>query len=232
MLFVLVERVLAGVVAGWAGISAANAFTLVAIVTAVVVLPLRTWLERRIRDAIERWQPANALADGARRDAVIVFADLSGYTALTERNEREALIMAAVFHRNAQVSARANHGQLIKTIGDAAMLRFERAEDAHRATTELQRDFRAHIEAMSLVPLPIHAAIHRGEVVEGAGGDVFGATVNLAARLLGVAGPDEIVASVAALDRTSLAASAHPLGERRFKNVAAPVECFRLSPAS
>jgi len=36
-------------------------------------------------------------------------------------------------------------------------------------------------------PLPIHAAIHRGEVVEAPSGDVFGATVNLAARLLGAA---------------------------------------------
>ena len=229
VLFVLIERLLAGAMAASMGMSTANALTLVAIVTAVVVFPLRSWLEGSMKRAIDRWQSVHTLADGARRDAVIVFADLSGYTALTERNEREALIMAAVFHRDAQSMARAHRGQLIKTIGDAAMLRFESADDAYQALSELQRSFRAHIEPMSLVPLPIHAAIHRGEVVEGAGGDVFGATVNLAARLLGAAGPNEIVASMAALDRTSLGAHAHSLGEKRFRNVGAPVECFRLA---
>lgn len=81
---------------------------------------------------------------------------------------------------------------------------------------------------MSMQPLPIHAAIHRGEVAEAPSGDVFGATVNLAARLMGVAGPDDIVASQAALARMP-GHQAHSLGERKFKNVELPIECFRLA---
>ena len=156
VLFVLMERLLAGAIAGWLGISTVNALTVVAIFTAIFIFPLRSWLERALKDTADRWQSANALADGVRREAVIVFADLSGYTALTEKNEREALIMAAVFHRDAQTTARAHRGYLIKTIGDAAMLRFENADEAYGAAIELQRTFRAHIESMSLAPLSIH----------------------------------------------------------------------------
>lgn len=229
VLFVLIERLIAGVIADWLGISAVNALTIVCAVTAAVVYPMRAFLERAVRSAIERWQSAHAIADGIRREAVIVFADLSGYTALTERNEREALIMAALFHRDAQLAARRHGGVLVKTIGDAVMLRFSDAGEALAATNGLKREFRGHVEAMSMVPLQIHAAIHRGEVVEAPSGDVFGATVNLAARLMGVAGPDDIVASGAALERMPLAHGAQSMGEKTFKNVQMPVECFRMA---
>ena len=228
VLFVMIERLIAGAVADRLGISAVNALTIVGAVTAAVVYPARSWLERRVRELMEGWQAAHAIADGIRREAAIVFADLSGYTALTERNEREALIMAALFHRDAQQVAKSHGGVLVKTIGDAVLLRFEDSAEAFAATNELKRAFRAHVEAMSMQPLPIHAAIHRGEVVEAPSGDVFGATVNLAARLMGVAGPDDIVASQAALERMP-GHQAQSLGERRFKNVEMPVECFRMA---
>lgn len=228
VLFVVIERLIAGAIADAFGISAVNALTIVGAVTAAVVYPARSWLERKVRELMEGWQAAHAIADGIRRDAAIVFADLSGYTALTERNEREALIMAALFHRDAQQVAKSHGGVLVKTIGDAVLLRFGDSAEAFAATHELKRAFREHVLAMSMQPLPIHAAIHRGEVVEAPSGDVFGATVNLAARLMGVAGPDDIVASQAALERMP-GRQAQSLGERKFKNVELPVECFRMA---
>ena len=229
VLFVLFERLIANLVAEWLGLSAVNALTIVGAVTAAVIYPMRSWLEARVRWAMEGWQSAHAIVDGRRRDAVIVFADLSGYTALTERNEREALMMAAMFHRDAQQAARAHRGVLVKTIGDAVLLRFDDAQSGIEATQNLEREFRKHAEAMSLQPLPIHAAVHRGEVVESSSGDVFGATVNLAARLLGAAGPGDIVASRAAIESSPLAARSESLGERKFKNVELPVECFKVA---
>ncbi len=229
VLFVVIERVVAGVVASGLDISAVDALTIVTVITATLILPLRSWLERAIKSLLERWNSSHAIADGVRREAVIVFADLTGYTALTERNEREALIMAAIFHRDAQELAKKHRGVLIKTMGDAVMLRFAEVDEAFRALSELKRVFRVHVEMMSMAPLLIHAAIHRGEVVEAPSGDVFGATVNLAARLLGAAGADDIIASHAALERSGLAAQAQSLGEKTFKNVEMPVSCFRLA---
>jgi class 3 adenylate cyclase len=227
ILFVALERVLANAVAQWLGLSTVNALTLIAALTATLIYPARSFIEARARRALEAWQASYAIAEGERRQAVIVFADLTGYTALTERNEREALIMAAILHRDAQSAAKARRGHLIKTIGDAVMLRFAEVDDAVAAVRDLKRDFMSHVRAMSMEPLRVHAALHYGDVVVAPSGDVFGATVNLAARLLGAAGTDDIVASRAAMDRTKLA-GAQFLGDRTFKNVEAPVGCFRI----
>ncbi|HYC37310.1 MAG TPA: adenylate/guanylate cyclase domain-containing protein [Usitatibacter sp.] len=227
VLFVVFERILAGVVADWFGISTVNALTVVAAITAGMVSPMRSWAERLVKTLLERWHFESAIAEGRRQEASIVFADLSGYTALTERDERAALLMAAVFHRDAQRCASQHDGMLVKTIGDAVMMKFASAHKGCLALLALQAAFRSHVEAMGLVPLAIHASIHHGEVVEGPNGDVFGASVNLAARLLGAAGPNEIIASAMAVERNALDGQGECLGERSFKNVALPVTCFK-----
>lgn len=231
MLFVVVERLAADLLTKWFNVTAGTAFMLVGIFTAACIFPLRTWAERVIKRVVERWQSTYLLADGVREEAVIVFADLSGYTALTEKNEREALILAAIFHRDAERVAEKHRGRLIKTIGDAVMMRFPKADDAYNATKKLIEEYTNHAIPLVSAPLPIHAAIHRGEVVEGTNGDVFGATVNLAARLLGAAGPHEVVASEAAVETLSQKSQAEEIGSRAFKNVENPVNCFRLSAA-
>ena len=231
MLFVVVERLAADLLTKWFNITSGTAFMLVGIFTAACVFPIRSWAERFIKRVVERWQSTYLLADGVREEAVIVFADLSGYTALTEKNEREALILAAIFHRDAERVAETHRGRLIKTIGDAVMMRFPKADDAYNATKKLIEEYTNHAIPLVSAPLPIHAAIHRGEVVEGTNGDVFGATVNLAARLLGAAGPHEVVASEAAVETLSQKSQAEEIGSRAFKNVENPVNCFRLSAA-
>lgn len=229
ILLVVVERALASAVAGWAGLSSLDALTLVAIVTAVLMVPLRARVERLVRRVLEGWQSAFAIADGRRQVACIVFADLSGYTALTERDERAAITLAAVFHRAADSVAQAQGGRLIKTIGDAVMLRLPTTDAAVAAVRDLTRGYTERAARLGLDPLPVHSAIHRGEVVEGTDGDVFGATVNLAARLLGAAGPHEVVASASALEGLSAGVAHEAMGEREFKNVEQPVACFRLA---
>ena len=231
MLFVVVERIAASLLTRWLDVSAGSAFTLVGIFTAACIFPMRTWAERLIKRIVERWQSTYLLADGIREEAVIVFADLSGYTALTEKNEREALILAAIFHRDADRVAEAYRGRLIKTIGDAVMLRFSNVDDAYAGTKQLVEEYTNHAIPLVNTPLPVHAAIHHGAVVEGANGDVFGATVNLAARLLGAAGPHEVIASQAAVDKLTDKIHAKSMGSRAFKNVENPVPCFRLVAA-
>lgn len=231
LLFVVLERVAAAWFSTWLNISSDLAFIIVGAVTAACVFPLRKVAERSIKGAIQAWHSTYALADGVREEAVIVFADLSGYTALTEKNEREALILAAIFHRDAERVAKAHHGRLIKTIGDEVMLRFATANEAYAATKKLYHDYIHHADGLVSAPLFVHAALHSGEVVVGNKGDVFGATVNLAARLLGIAGSRDVVASgavYAALPENEQRAS-QALGERQFKNVEHPVMCFLLT---
>ena len=231
MLFVLIERLIANMLTRWLDISQGAAFTVVGVVTAVCIFPIRAGAEKFIKRVVEKWQSTYLLADGIRQDAVIVFADLSGYTALSEKNEREALILAAIFHRDAETVAEAHRGRLIKTIGDAVMMRFAKTEDAYAATRKLIDDYATHAAPLVKTTLPVHAALHRGEVVEGANGDVFGATVNMAARLLGVAGPHEVVASESAIAGISTAIKAEAMGSHAFKNIENAVPFFRLAAA-
>ena len=57
---------------------------------------------------------------------------------------------------------------------------------------------------------------------------LFGSTVNVAARLLGLAGPDETIVSDAAIAGASWAARAKSVGERKLRNVALPVQCHLI----
>ena len=228
MLFVVFERLLAGLVGRWFEVSAGTSFTLVGAATAICIIPLRAWADKFIKRTMEKWQTAYLLADGVREAATIVFADLSGYTALTERNEREALIMAAIFHRDANTAAEAHRGRLIKTIGDAVLLRFANADDAFAAMRRLIADYTSHATPLVSTLLPVHAGIHHGEVVGSSNGDVYGATVNLASRILDAAGPNEVVASQVAVSKMSPSVRTESIGSRTFKNVENPVTCFRL----
>jgi adenylate cyclase len=82
-------------------------------------------------------------------------------------------------------ATRRNGGRLIKTIGDGAMITFRSVEDAYRAASIIQLALRGGV-------LRIKIGLHFGAVIE-TGDDVFGDTVNVAARVLARSGPDEIL---------------------------------------
>src|SRR5947209_906477 len=107
-----------------------------------------------------------------------VFADLVGFTALTEDRGEEAA--ADLAFRLADDSARlsAEHGaEVVKSLGDAVMIRADNASDAVRLGLRLSSELRA----ADGYP-PVHAGANTGVAVE-RGGDWFGAAVNLAARV-------------------------------------------------
>lgn len=124
----------------------------------------------------------------------VVFVDLSGYTRLTEeRGDEVAVGFATALQRESEAAAAANHGRLVKLLGDGAMLRFP---DAHRGLHA----------ALGLVRvlsvdggLPAHAGVHAGPLIE-RDLDLFGRTVNLASRLAEAAGPGEVLVSEAVRD--------------------------------
>jgi adenylate cyclase len=82
-------------------------------------------------------------------------------------------------------AARRNGGRLIKTIGDGAMITFRSVEEAYRAASIMQLALRGGV-------LRVKIGMHFGAVIE-TGDDVFGDTVNVAARVLARSGPDEIL---------------------------------------
>ena len=152
-----------------------------------------------------------------------LFADLVGFTVLTEVHGDDAAADAALRFSAGATALAAEHGaQLVKSLGDAVMLRVPCAADAVRLGLSLH----AELGADRGLP-PIHAGAHTGGAVERAG-DWFGAAVNLAARVASAARGGELLLTEA----TAAAAGElgdvelDSLGPQAFKNVAARVPLY------
>jgi adenylate cyclase len=155
----------------------------------------------------------------------IAFADLAGYTALTEvHGDTGAADVAERFFELAQ-SVLVADARIVKTIGDAVMIVAGDAELGLRIGLELLRA----VEREPDFP-GIRIGVHHGPIVE-RNGDVFGGTVNVAARLTAHAGVGQVLTTAAVATRVEhraqLATTA--LGAIWLKNVAEPVEVYAVA---
>ena len=140
---------------------------------------------------------------GERRQVAILFADLSGFTALSARLDAEDLRrLVEAFYARTEAIISLYGGSVDKHIGDAVMALFG-APVAHG--DDNQRALAAALDIAATAseiaepggaPLAAHVGIAMGEVVAGGigrGYTVLGDAVNLASRLVGLAGPGEVV---------------------------------------
>ena len=155
--------------------------------------------------------------------SAFVFADLAGFTALTEAHGDEAAAELAGHFSHAAAALLPNYrGEQVKMIGDALMLRVPEAADA----INLGLDMAGDIMAEHGYPA-IRVGMHYGPAVQ-RGDDWFGATVNLAARISGLAGSGDVLLS----EMTRVAAGhlegVHLIdrGIHRVHNITAPVHVF------
>jgi len=122
------------------------------------------------------------------RQQTIVFADIAGSTALYEKlGDHMAQTMIA--HRIQQMTHRVRQekGVLIKTIGDEILCRFDQAGDALRAIAHIMREWPQKEDG-----LKVRIGLHTGEVILKEG-DVFGDTVNVAARIVNLAKAEQVL---------------------------------------
>ena len=189
---------------------------------------LEQTLNRRIIDAVE-----NALVGAGRLQArpdsppAIAFVDLSGFTTLTiEHGDPAAAELAGRLQSLADVAARDAGGRVVKLLGDGVLMRFEGAADAIRSVLRLVEDIR-----LAGLP-PAHAGIAAGLVVT-RDGDVYGQTVNLAARIAGQAGPGQVVVEEGAVIALPAGtARFEPLGRVTLKGIPGDVGLWLATSAS
>ena len=135
-------------------------------------------------------------------DLAVLFADVSGSTRLYESLGDERAL-AAIGRCLAVVrgACESHAGRVIKTIGDEAMSVFPTADDAAQAAADMQQLTTAEppIEAQRLT---LRVGFHFGPALE-TGGDVFGDSVNIAARLVGVAHGTQVITSAATVSALS-----------------------------
>ena len=124
-------------------------------------------------------------------------------------------------------------GRLVKSLGDGLLLEFERVHDAVAAAEAAEAIMYALNRERSASDPPLHLrmGVHVADVVLD-DLDVYGSGVNLAARLAGIAGPDEIIVSSDVRDQ--LLPGVDPgvvdLGECWLKHFDEPVRAYRLCP--
>jgi adenylate cyclase len=152
-----------------------------------------------------------------------LFADLSGFTALTEAHgDEQAADLVGGFCAAVRQLLAAHQAQEVKTIGDALMLRTGDAAAAIRLGLCIVHD----VGAQHGFPL-VRVGMHTGPAVEREG-DWFGATVNLAARLSAAASGGE--ALLTAATRTAAGeveeVELRERGRWAFRNVTEPVQVY------
>jgi len=134
--------------------------------------------------------------------AAVLFADISGSTTLYE-TLGDALAKQIIDEcLNGMRAATARHrGRVVKTIGDELMCVFPDADSVATAASEMQQHV-FDLPVVSGVKRAIRVGFHVGPVIE-AEGDVFGDTVNTAARMAGFAKGQQIYTTSAAVQMMS-----------------------------
>ncbi|MGW0163086.1 adenylate/guanylate cyclase domain-containing protein [Mycobacterium sp. NPDC003323] len=154
--------------------------------------------------------------------SVVVFADITGFTTYTEAHGDHRAAQLATSFAEIAASVLGPGDEMVKTIGDAVMVTCATTVAAVGFLRRLNRE----TSRISGFPL-LRVGMSEGPLVR-RGGDVFGATVNTAARLVAVARPGQVIA-----DHATVSAAGHqggltaaPLGALRLRNIDLPVEAY------
>jgi class 3 adenylate cyclase len=161
---------------------------------------------------------------GNQSDRAVMFADLAGFTALTEAHGDEDAVAVAVRFTAMGDDALVGTTRIVKTIGDALMFTADSVGEALDTGLALL----AAVEAEPSFP-GVRIGMHAGEIREH-DGDIYGATVNLAARVAEQARSGQLLTTEAgarALDERD-DVRALELGEVDLKHIARPVAIFSV----
>lgn len=232
LLFVLVERSIAVRLARWWNLSPQTGYVTAGAMVAATFQPLRKYTEKNVTRFVERVMPATMLSSGMRRTLAVAVVDITGYTALSAKDEQSALVASALVQKEARRLADGAGGRVVKSTGDGVIMTFANAESAIEAISALHRSVRVSAATLNLPEINLHSGLHWGDVVEMRDGDIYGMTVNLAARLADWARGGEIgVSQVFHGQLESGAKGFDDLGPQSFKNVPEPLNCLKLKDA-
>jgi class 3 adenylate cyclase/tetratricopeptide (TPR) repeat protein len=180
---------------------------------------------------------------GERKPVTMLFADITGSTAMTETldaEEAHKLLYGAIQRMCETVEN--NHGTVCKLMGDGLMAMFgapmaseHHAVEACEAALEMQQSIRDYATEGDAQTLSIRVGLHSGEVVVlnvGEGDkveyDASGPTVHIAARMEQVAEPGEIFLSAATQLLAAQRIETDTLAPIPVKGISAPMPVYSL----
>lgn len=171
------------------------------------------------REAVVRLEGDSGRLAGAR-DVTVAFADLAGFTALSDRLAIEELGRLAGRFEELVTAVAEPPVRLVKVLGDGAMF----AADDAGALVAAQLELVAAAADDDLPP--VHAGVAHGPALHSAG-DWLGRTVNLASRLCAVAPPWTVLATHEVRAACGDALGWEEAGAYELRGIGEPVPALR-----
>ncbi len=170
------------------------------------------------------------MSEGERRLAALMFTDIVGYTALTQKDEPLSLRLLEEQRKIVRALLPNHAGKEIKTIGDAFLIEFASALEAVRCAFEIQKAL--HESNRKRSPenqVLLRIGIHLGDVLHNQN-DVYGDAVNIASRIEALAVPGGICLTEQVYAQIKNKFE-HPLvseGSKTLKNVTDNIEIYKV----
>jgi len=144
--------------------------------------------------------------------AVVLFADITHASGLfSELGATWAVDVISSVHEHLREVTRRHHGEVIKTVGTEIICSFDRPDDAAMATGDMHLRIRRAAEGadperreeVGMRDIRLSMGLHFGPILA-EDGDVFGDTVNVAARLMGMAKAGQTLCSRQLVDELAI----------------------------
>lgn len=167
-----------------------------------------------------------------RKIAVILAADIAGYSRLIAEDEEETLRRFEGYRTVFAEFVDRGAGRIFNTAGDAILAEFQSAVEAVRCAVDLQESLRAR--NLAYPPsrhMNFRIGITIGDVVERENGDLLGDGVNIASRLESVAPPGGICVSRSIHEAVASKMALHfsDAGPQTLKNIPERIQAYTLS---
>jgi class 3 adenylate cyclase len=193
-------------------------------------LSMHGWVARCDDVARQMHLPAVASSTGMTRERTIFTDDIVGSTAANARlGDPLYLEQLRVHDRLVRGRLRECRGAEIKHTGDGLNAVFDEPADAVSCALAVMADFRAWSRHEPDLALAIRCGLARGRLIP-SDGDFYGLVQSEAARLCGLAGPGEVLATAAVVDGDGgSGVAAESLGQHALRGFPFAIEVFRLA---
>ena len=159
-----------------------------------------------------------------RQLAVVMFADMTGYTALMQADEKKAKILMDRQRETLEKFIPGYQGKIIHYYGDGTLSIFGSAADAVRSAIAIQKELQQEPKVL------LRIGLHSGDIVFDKG-DIYGDCVNLASRIEALSVPGAVLISDTVYDEVKNQPEIKTifLGKFNLKNVIRKVGVFAIA---
>lgn len=182
-----------------------------------------------LREALEAWtRKADAVPPTGH--VAVMFTDIVGSTEFTQvHGDAKHYEMVQAHDRIVRAALQEFSGREIKHTGDGIMAAFDDAGLGVRAALRARSEIKAHRDVSPDIGMTLRIGLAAGEPIK-AGADLFGSTVQLAARVCSLAAGDQIVVTDPVRDICeTIGLQFADLGERPLKGFKQPVRLHAVS---